>query len=319
METPDHTDLLAAVRRRFGTGVTIANIAIPTLGGVNRTILFDVLENGHARRFVSRQETYTDPDSPFLATTDQFRAMKIAFEHGLPVSEPVFEYDAADVMGNGFVTVFAAGETMPKRIQNGPEFAAVRPRLVAEAAGILAQIHRLPSASFAFLASRADSIETISAHRDLYDGYRQPRPAIEAGFRWLERNRPGDVDPVFLHGDFRLGNLMVDGTKGISAVLDWECAHLGQPAEDLGWLCTRSWRFSGPDHPAAGLASRQLLLDAYGAAGGRRYDADNSLLGNIRARAVRGAQHDAKPWPCDRKAPRAGLCRLRPQHRAGRI
>ncbi|MES2495698.1 MAG: phosphotransferase family protein [Pseudomonadota bacterium] len=270
----DHADLIAAVRRRLGAGVTVANIDIPTLGGVNRTILFDVVDKGTTKRYVSRQETYVDPDSPFLATGDQFRAMRIAFEHGLPVPEPIFEYDASDGMGNGFVTAFAAGETMPKRIQKDPDFLAVRPRLVADAAGILARIHALPSQSFGFLAERPDSADTVSAHRDLYDGYRQARPAIEAGFRWLERNRPSVVDRVFLHGDFRLGNLMIDGTDGISAVLDWECAHLGQPAEDLGWLCTRSWRFSRPDLPAAGLASRQELLDAYSAAGGRSYDAD---------------------------------------------
>lgn len=275
MEISDHADLVAAVQRRFGAGVTIANIAIPTLGGVNRTILFDVLEKGTAKRFVSRQETYTDPDSPFLATGDQFRAMKIAFAHGLPVPEPVFEYDEADGMGNGFVTAFAAGETMPKRIQQGAEFGAVRSRLMADAAEILAKIHGIPSDSFAFLASRPDSIDTLSAHRDLYDGYNQPRPAVEAGFRWLERNRPPAAERVFLHGDFRLGNLMVDGARGISAVLDWECAHLGQPAEDLGWLCTRSWRFSRPDLPAAGLASRRELLDAYEAAGGGRHEPDD--------------------------------------------
>jgi aminoglycoside phosphotransferase (APT) family kinase protein len=269
-----HADLIAAVRRRLGSTVGVENIAIPTLGGINRTILFDVVDRGHARRYVSRQETYVDPDSPFLPTGDQFRAMRIAFDHGLPVPEPVFEYDTTDGMGNGFVTAFAAGETMPKRIQTGAAFDAVRPRLVGEAADILARIHALPLAGFDFLGHRPDSVDTLSAHRDLYDGYRQPRPAIEAGFRWLERNRPDTVDRTFLHGDFRLGNLMIDATLGISRVLDWECAHLGSPAEDLGWFCTRSWRFAGPDRPAAGLASREDLLDAYRAAGGGSYDAD---------------------------------------------
>lgn len=269
-----HADLIAAVRRRLGSGVSVTNVTIPTLGGINRTILFDVVDGGTTRRYVSRQETYVDPDSPFLATGDQFRAMRIAFDHGLPVPEPIFEYDPADGMGNGFVTAFAAGETMPKRIQTGAAFDAVRPGLVAEAADILARIHALPSEGFAFLAQRADSVDTVAAHRDLYDGYRQPRPAIEAGFRWLERHRPPAGDRAFLHGDFRLGNLMVDAARGISGVLDWECAHLGSPAEDLGWFCTRSWRFARPDLPAAGLASRQDLLDAYRAAGGRSYDAD---------------------------------------------
>jgi aminoglycoside phosphotransferase (APT) family kinase protein len=44
-----------------------------------------------------------------------------------------------------------------------------------------------------------------------------------------------------VHGDFRNGNL-IGGPDGLRAVLDWELAHLGDPLEDLGWLCVRSWR-----------------------------------------------------------------------------
>jgi hypothetical protein len=50
-------------------------------------------------------------------------------------------------------------------------------------------------------------------------------------------------------------------------VLDWELAHVGDPAEDLGWLCVRSWRFGGP-LPVAGVGSREELVAAYAAAGG---------------------------------------------------
>jgi len=59
---------------------------------------------------------------------------------------------------------------------------------------------------------------------------------------------------------------MVDG-DGLAGVLDWELAHVGDPAEDLGWLCVPSWRFGG-QHPVAGVGTRQELLSAYAAAGG---------------------------------------------------
>jgi hypothetical protein len=59
-----------------------------------------------------------------------------------------------------------------------------------------------------------------------------------------------------------MGNLMV-GPGGLTGVLDWELAHLGDPVEDLGWLCVPAWRFSRPDRPAAGLGSREQLLGAY--------------------------------------------------------
>ncbi len=46
-------------------------------------------------------------------------------------------------------------------------------------------------------------------------------------------------------------------------VLDWELTHIGDPVEDLGWLCVPAWRFSRPEKPAAGLGTREELLDAY--------------------------------------------------------
>ena len=51
--------LRAAVRRRFGAATDIDNIDIATLGGSNRTVLFDRSEGGARERLVFRQETYT--------------------------------------------------------------------------------------------------------------------------------------------------------------------------------------------------------------------------------------------------------------------
>jgi aminoglycoside phosphotransferase (APT) family kinase protein len=62
---------------------------------------------------------------------------------------------------------------------------------------------------------------------------------------------------------FRLGNLIVD-EDGLAAVL--ELVHLGDPVEDLGWPCTKAWRF-GAALPVGGFATRDELLDAYTAAG----------------------------------------------------
>src|SRR5437763_17025365 len=64
---------------------------------------------------------------------------------------------------------------------------------------------------------------------------------------------------------------MVDGS-GLVGVLDWELAHVGDAAEDLGWLCVRSWRF-GSRLPVAGVGERSALLKAYAAAGGPEVDA----------------------------------------------
>jgi aminoglycoside phosphotransferase (APT) family kinase protein len=75
-----------------------------------------------------------------------------------------------------------------------------------------------------------------------------------------------------VHGDFRLGNVMV-GDEGLRAVLDWELSHVGDPMEDLGWLCVRAWRF-GSEHPVAGIGDYDTLLDEYQKASGLPADRD---------------------------------------------
>jgi len=76
---------------------------------------------------------------------------------------------------------------------------------------------------------------------------------------------------VLCHRDYRTGNYLADET-GVTAILDWEGAHLGDPVEDLGWLCVKSWRFGAVDKPAGGFGSREVLWAAYERAGGAKVD-----------------------------------------------
>lgn len=266
-------DITRAMRRRFGAGVRLDNIVVPSLGGSNRTVVFDLVDGLARRRLVSRQRTYRGADNPFIDDAHQFEVMTVAHRHGFPVPEPIVLYDAEDDLGEGFVTAFVAGETMPKRILTSANFAAVRPRLAAQAGELLALLHSIPVSEVPGLAGYTDSADPIEAQRQRYDFYDEPHPAIELGFRWLERNRPPRATPALLHGDFRTGNVMIDDS-GIVAVLDWECSHIGQPAEDAGWLSTRSWRFGHHDRPVGGFGQRSELIDAYRAAGGNRLDPD---------------------------------------------
>jgi hypothetical protein len=77
---------------------------------------------------------------------------------------------------------------------------------------------------------------------------------------------------VTVHGDFRLGNLLV-GPEGLRGVLDWELAHAGDPAEDVGWLCAPAWRFGGGAE-VGGFGPLEELLGAYESAGGEPMDRD---------------------------------------------
>lgn len=268
-----HEALARAMRGRFGSASTIENVIVPTLGGSNRTVVFDCVDGTSRRRLVSRQATYVGDDNPFLPAAAQFQVMRTAFENGFPVPEPILLFHPQDGLGDGFVTAFVEGETMPKRIVSAPALEEVRPKLARQAGELLAMLHGIETSSLDGLAETPDSIDPVAAQRDRYDYYDEPHPAIELGLRWLELNRPAVTARSLLHGDFRTGNLMV-GDGGIAAVLDWECAHLGDPAEDLGWLCTRSWRFERPDLPVGGFGQIDDLLESYAARSGRRVTAE---------------------------------------------
>jgi aminoglycoside phosphotransferase (APT) family kinase protein len=263
--------LRAAIRRHYGDAADIADPSVATLGGSSRTILFDLVLAGTRERLVSRQETYTLDASPFLSPERQYRLLELAFRHAIPVPEPIFEFIAEDELGRGHVMRCVEGETLPKRLLNDPAFAVARERFVEQAAGILARLHAIDPREAAFLEDTADSRDPLQAQLERYDYYGEPHPALDYAFRWLEQERPASTRKCLVHGDFRNGNMIVDAT-GIKAVLDWECAHLGDPMADFGWLCTRSWRFGNTDRPVGGFAKREVLYAAYEAAGGEAID-----------------------------------------------
>jgi aminoglycoside phosphotransferase (APT) family kinase protein len=264
--------LIRAVRRRFGDAADIRPVGEPSMGGINHTAIFDIEGPGGAgRRLVLRRETYAGTGNPFLPSHKQYRLLEVAHARNLPVPEPVFELDASDGLGRGFVMGFVEGETLPRRINGDPRFDAIRPGLAARCGELLAAIHDFGLEATDFLADVADTADPLAAQRERLDLYREPHPALELGLRWLELNRPGGGDRVSLHGDFRNGNFIVNDS-GVAAILDWECSHHGRPMEDLGWLCVPSWRFGNLDRPVGGFGERADLYAAYEAASGRRVD-----------------------------------------------
>ena len=148
-----------------------------------------------------------------------------------------------------------AGTSDPAQIV--PASRRARPALLDDLARALAAVHRMPADPA--LAPPAE--EPLAQLRALHDHLGEPHPVFELAFRTLGPDRPPSRRAL-VHGDFRMGNLMVDGER-VTGVLDWELTHIGDPVEDLGWLCVPAWRFSRPDLPAAGLGTREQLLAAY--------------------------------------------------------
>jgi aminoglycoside phosphotransferase (APT) family kinase protein len=179
----------------------------------------------------------------------------------------------AGLLGRSWMVVERIeGETIPRKILRDAEFASARPLLTAQCGRALAAVHRIDRGSLSGL----DPTDQFERFRELLDAMTEPHPAFELGFRWLERNRPPVRADTVVHGDFRNGNLVV-GPDGLRAVLDWELAHLGDPLEDLGWLCVRAWRF-GASPRVGGFGDVDDLVAAYEAASGSTGTVDRDAL-----------------------------------------
>jgi aminoglycoside phosphotransferase (APT) family kinase protein len=178
-----------------------------------------------------------------------------------------------DGLGRGFVMDRVEGETIPRRILRDGEYADARPRLATQCGEIAARIHAIDPETLPHLPTNGAATQ-LDQFRALLDTFGEPHPAFELGLRRLaERIPPPPIRPGLVHGDFRNGNFIV-GPEGIRAVLDWELAHLGDPAEDLGWLCVKSWRFGVADKLVGGFGDIADLLAAYEGAGGRPVEAE---------------------------------------------
>ncbi len=196
--------------------------------------------------------------------------MQLAYEAGLPSPRVLHVLDAEDDLGTGFIMQRVEGETIARKILRDAEFAAARPKLAHQLGQIAAGIHALPRAKLPELRQMTAAKEITELERE-YRSLNWPKPVFELALRWLHDHDPGPPSEVTLvHGDFRHGNLII-GPDGVRAVLDWELAHLGDPMEDLGWICVNSWRFGEIDKPVGGFGSREDLFAGY-ESGGRKAD-----------------------------------------------
>ena len=211
-------------------------------------------------------------EKPSLAT--EANLMCLAGKAGVPEPRVILQLEAQDGLGEGFLMEWLDGETLGSRIVRAEELAGARGTLARDCGRILARIHAIDVDG----ARLRDALDTYSPREvvieswERYQAMHVPQPMIDYTARWLLENEPKPVPPALVHGDFRNGNLIV-GTDGIRAVLDWELAHLGDPMRDLGWLCTRSWRFGRNELAVGGFGTREQLFAGYAEVSGLTPDA----------------------------------------------
>lgn len=265
--------LTRAAHRALQDAGTVEHLTRLSGGASAETWRFEWHSRGQRLPCILRRSAVRGRDrfSSAVTKSTEARLQRLARQAGVPVPRILFELHAEDDLGDGYVMEQVNGETLAPKILAEPSLETARAHMTAQCGALLARLHQVDTAPLHADLPDLSPLPQLQQLEALYRGFGQPQPVFEFGLRWLRENAPSPVPPALVHGDFRNGNFVVDET-GIVAVLDWELAHRGDPAEDLGWLCVRSWRFGRPDRVVGGFGDLPDLLAAYEQAGGSAID-----------------------------------------------
>lgn len=249
----------------------------------------------HERRFVVRAESdaQVDGDDELNQGNDietEFRTMAAAGNAPVPVPETHwYEGDRSVLGGRFFVADHVPGDAPVVWNREERESLArawdecdtadgesLPSQFVDAAVGV----HTLDADAVPALAD-CHQDDVVERELDRWiDVYRQstvrPEPAVEECIRWFRTNKPDVPETTLVHGDFRIGNMLVDGDE-LAGVLDWELARIGDPLYDLGYASLHY--FAGklveqterPDL-ACSLVDREWFYEEYERRSGRRVD-----------------------------------------------
>lgn len=240
-------------RRTLGGSAEVENLIRLTGGANMESWSFDHAGRGYVLR--------RSPSAEMMAGRTyghdvEAAVVRAAFMAGVKAPEIVGEIHAADNLGTGYLMRRVEAEVNPAKILANPPTS-----LLDNFARELAAIHAMSRDTLPSLPE-AGAATLLAELKSRFLGFGGDRPVMALALKWLEDHLPAPVEPVLLHGDFRMGNIMVDA-NGLAAVLDWELAHLGDRYQDLAFGCINSWRFGYVDRPAFGIGPLEEFFAAY--------------------------------------------------------
>ncbi|WP_432769338.1 MAG: phosphotransferase family protein [Sphingopyxis sp.] len=265
------TDLaapLSAFMTRVAGPGTLSGLARLSGGANMESWAFDWGASSHRGAYVLRRAPSADymADRPY-GHADEAALVMAAHDAGVKAPKVVGVLADSDGMGTGYVMRRVIAEVNPAKIVPAPP-----PSLIADLGREMARIHAIPRAAIPAAIPLMDTGAALAELKARFLTYGGDRPAIALAIKWCEDHLPTPAEPVLVHGDYRMGNIMVDG-DGLAVVLDWELAHRGDAHEDLAFGCMTVWRFGQLDKPAFGVGSIEEYFAAYEAAGGAPIDA----------------------------------------------
>ena len=245
--------VMAFGRRVLGGTNAVQNLTQLTGGANMESWSFDYAGKGYVLRRSPSAERMAGRTYRHDVEAAVVRA---AFAAGVKAPEIVGEIKAGDDLGTGYLMRRFDAEVNPTRILAQPPLA-----LLEDFARELAAIHALSLATLPELPETTAGT-LLDDLKSRFLSFGGDRPVMALALKWLQDHLPPPVETVLLHGDFRMGNIMVD-PKGLAAVLDWELAHLGDRHQDLAYGCINSWRFGHIDRPAFGIGQLDTFFAAY--------------------------------------------------------
>tara|TARA_Y100001970_G_scaffold107441_1_gene134378 strand:- start:70 stop:1053 length:984 start_codon:yes stop_codon:yes gene_type:complete len=246
----------------------------PLTGGASKEIWkFEVNANGKSDRYILRRGSGVEGPLA-IKTSDEAKIQKTVRKLGAQVPEIIAVSSIDDELGDAYIMKFVDGESIARKILRDEEYKSTLPKLAFECGQSIAKIHQADINEFPFLPSKS-VFEQINDLYQTYEAFNQPSPVFEYTYLWLLEQNFGEINDALVHGDFRLGNIIVD-KDGLKSVIDWELAHIGNPLQDLGWICGNSWRFGNTDKVVGGFGDLADLLKGYNSIS--NYQVDENMV-----------------------------------------
>lgn len=278
--------LNAFLARRVDGDFEIRDLRRLPGGGSKEQFLFDLHQDGGSRRMILRM----NPGHSLVEThrSREFQLLQ-AFQAVVPVPQVYWlDHDGSELGQPAFVCAFVAGQTQPpekgKANAVGVDYGAGdRGRLGEQFVDILARIHRFDWRSAELSAFDVPAVGTTQAvdwkigwwERVYEEDCLEEHPMVPRALAWLKHNKPAADDICVVHGDFRSGNFLYNpDSLAITAMLDWELGHLGDPHDDLSWIMMRGWGHydEAGEFLYCGMLGREELVAGYEAKTGMRVD-----------------------------------------------
>jgi len=182
-------------------------------------------------------ETVLDPE---------FAALRVLHAHGVPTARPLWiDPDGVACGDPCFFTEWVPG-TASLDLMQRPVDDPQRRAVALGMADVAAALHTVDweSAGVDFLpivTRETAALAQLDEWEDTFLRQRmEPLPVLVYAFAWLRDRVPVASRVAMVHGDFRFGNILYD-ESGVTAMLDWEMVHLGDPLEDLAWAHRTRW------------------------------------------------------------------------------